>query len=70
MDAAAGGKMVALMKFDRAQLDEALEKNSDVVLANDNSLQQGVISGAPEAVDAVLSDVKARSEERRVGKEC
>jgi len=60
MDAAAGGKMVALMKFDRAQLDEALEKNSDVVLANDNSLQQGVISGAPEAVDAVLSEVKAK----------
>ncbi|MFB6274964.1 MAG: ACP S-malonyltransferase [Halothece sp.] len=60
MDTAAGGKMVALMKFDRAQLDEALEKNSDVVLANDNSPQQGVISGAPEAVDAVLSEVKAK----------
>ena len=60
MDTAAGGKMVALMKFDRAQLDEALEKNSDVVLANDNSPQQGVISGTPEAVDAVLSEVKAK----------
>jgi len=60
MDTAAGGKMVALMKFDRAQLDEVLEKNQDVVLANDNSPQQGVISGTPEAIDAVLSEVKTK----------
>ncbi len=60
MDTAAGGKMVALMKIDRAQLDSALDKNSNVVLANDNSPQQVVISGTPEAVDAVISEVKAK----------
>ncbi|MDR9402790.1 MAG: ACP S-malonyltransferase [Halothece sp. Uz-M2-17] len=60
MDTAAGGKMVALMKIDRAQLDSALENNSDVVLANDNSPQQVVISGTPEAVDSILSEVKAK----------
>ncbi|AFZ45530.1 malonyl CoA-acyl carrier protein transacylase [Halothece sp. PCC 7418] len=60
MDTAAGGKMVALMKIDRAQLDSALDKNNDVVLANDNSPQQVVISGTPEAVDSILSEVKAK----------
>lgn len=60
MDTAAGGKMVALMKIDRAQLEAALDKNSDAVLANDNSPQQVVISGTPEAVDAVLEEVKAK----------
>lgn len=60
MDQAGGGKMVALMKFDRAQLEETLAKTSDVVLANDNSSQQVVISGTPEAVDSVLSEVKAK----------
>lgn len=60
MDTAGGGKMVALMKFDRAQLESALDKNEDVVLANDNSPQQVVISGTPEAVDRLLSEVKVR----------
>ncbi|NBD32046.1 MAG: ACP S-malonyltransferase [Cyanobacteria bacterium] len=60
MDTAAGGKMVALMKVDRAQLEAALDQNSDVVLANDNSPQQVVISGTPEAVDAVLSELKTK----------
>jgi len=60
MDTAAGGKMVALMKIDRAQLEAALDKNNDAVLANDNSPQQVVISGTPEAVDAVLEEVKAK----------
>lgn len=60
MDTAAGGKMVALMKFDRARIEEVLDKNSDVVLANDNSPQQVVISGTPEAVDAVLSEIQAK----------
>ena len=60
MDNAAGGKMVALMKFDREQLENAIDKNLDVVLANDNSAQQVVISGKPEAIDTLLSQVKAK----------
>ncbi len=60
MDTAGSGKMVALMKFDRAELETALDKTDGVVLANDNSPQQVVISGTPEAVDGLLSEVKAK----------
>lgn len=60
MDAAAGGKMAALMKFDREQLKEAIAATADVVVANDNSSEQVVISGTPEAINAVLSQVKAK----------
>ena len=60
MDTVAGGKMAALMKFDRSQLEQVIAANSDVVLANDNSEQQVVISGTPEAVERVLSQVKAK----------
>ncbi len=60
MDAAAGGKMAALMKFDRSELSTALQNTNDVVLANDNSAGQVVISGKPEAVDQILSQVKAK----------
>jgi [acyl-carrier-protein] S-malonyltransferase len=60
MDAAAGGKMAALMKFDRQQLEQALATTPDVVLANDNSPEQVVISGTPAAIDTVLAQVKAK----------
>lgn len=60
MDAAAGGKMAALMKFNREQLENILDKTPNVVLANDNSAAQVVISGTPEAVDSVLSQIKAK----------
>lgn len=60
MDSAAGGKMAALMKFDRAELITALNNTTDVVLANDNSEAQVVISGTPEAVEDILSKVKAK----------
>ncbi|MBE9167578.1 ACP S-malonyltransferase [Pleurocapsales cyanobacterium LEGE 06147] len=60
MDAAAGGKMAALMKFDRQQLEKVIAQTSDVVLANDNSLAQVVISGTPEAVETALAQVKAK----------
>lgn len=60
MDSAAGGQMAALMKFDRSELATALEKTPNVVLANDNSEQQVVISGTPEAVKAILAQVKVK----------
>ena len=60
MDSAAGGKMAALMKFDREQLETVLAQTDNVVLANDNSAAQVVISGTPEAVEAVISQVKAK----------
>ena len=60
MDDAAGGKMAALMKFDRSQLTDSLDNIPDVVLANDNSEGQVVISGTPEAVEKVLNEVKVK----------
>ena len=60
MNAAAGGKMAALMKFDRSQLETAIAANPDVVLANDNSEAQVVISGTPEAVTEIMAQVKAK----------
>jgi [acyl-carrier-protein] S-malonyltransferase len=60
MDSASGGKMAALMKFDRNKLEEAVKGRSDVVLANDNSDQQVVISGTPEGVDQVVSEIGAK----------
>ncbi|MDJ0774719.1 MAG: ACP S-malonyltransferase [Mastigocoleus sp. MO_167.B18] len=60
MDNAAGGKMAALMKFDREQLEKVVAQTENVVLANDNSAAQVVISGTPEAVEAVMSQVKTR----------
>ncbi len=60
MNQAAGGKMAALMKFDREQLENLLKINHDVVLANDNSSGQVVISGTPRAVDQVLAQIKAK----------
>lgn len=60
MDDAAGGKMAALMKFDRAQLIEALDRTDEVVLANDNSEGQVVISGTPAGVEEILARVKAK----------
>ncbi|MCC0177492.1 ACP S-malonyltransferase [Waterburya agarophytonicola K14] len=60
MDSAAGGKMAALMKFDRDELTEVLAQTPNVVLANDNSKGQVVISGTPEAVEEVVGKVKAK----------
>ena len=56
----AGGKMAALMKFDREQLENAIANTEDVVLANDNSSGQVVVSGTPEGVSQLLSEVKAK----------
>ena len=60
MDDAAGGKMAALMKFDRPELTTALGDTDGVVLANDNSEGQVVISGTPQAVENILDRVKAK----------
>jgi [acyl-carrier-protein] S-malonyltransferase len=60
MDSAAGGRMVALMKFKREDLDKEIGNNPDVVIANDNSDTQVVISGTPDGVDKLLTKVKAK----------
>lgn len=60
MDAAAGGQMAALIGFNAEQLHAQLEQTENVVLANDNSSAQVVISGTPEAVDTLIANVKAK----------
>jgi [acyl-carrier-protein] S-malonyltransferase len=60
MESSAGGMMAALMNFDREQLEKVLALTPDAVLANDNSPGQVVISGTPEAVQTVISQVKAK----------
>jgi malonyl CoA-acyl carrier protein transacylase len=56
---ALGGVMVALVNFDRKQLEQKIQETADVVVASDNSAGQVVISGTLEAVDAVLTEVTA-----------
>lgn len=60
MDTAAGGEMAALIGFKREELEAVIEQTPNVVLANDNSPVQVVISGSPEGVETVLSQVKAK----------
>ncbi|WP_448526168.1 ACP S-malonyltransferase [Parathermosynechococcus lividus] len=60
MNAAGGGKMVALIGFDRDALLAAIATTPDVVLANDNHPGQVVISGTPAAVDTLLTQVKVK----------
>ncbi|NET50878.1 MAG: acyltransferase domain-containing protein, partial [Merismopedia sp. SIO2A8] len=54
MSYASAGAMAALMGFKREELDETLAATESVVLANDNSPAQVVISGNPDAVQVVL----------------
>jgi [acyl-carrier-protein] S-malonyltransferase len=60
MDEASGGKMVAVMGFDRMALEAAVAALPDVVLANDNHGDQIVLSGSPTAVDALLASIKVK----------
>ncbi|MBP0017976.1 MAG: ACP S-malonyltransferase [Cyanobacteria bacterium SBLK] len=60
MDEAEGGKMYALMGFDRDQLQGEINRTPNVVLANDNSAGQVVISGEPKAVDTIVAAVKTK----------
>lgn len=60
MDNAFEGMMAALIGFDRAKLEQLIQETPDVVIANDNSSAQVVISGTVEATEALLSQVKAK----------
>jgi [acyl-carrier-protein] S-malonyltransferase len=60
MAAAGGGAMTAVMGFDRAELEALVAANPEVVIANDNSSAQVVISGKPEAVAAASSQLTCK----------
>jgi [acyl-carrier-protein] S-malonyltransferase len=58
MEMASDGGMTALIGFDRSQLEDTIAATQDVVLANDNSTAQVVISGTVAGIDAVLEKIK------------
>jgi [acyl-carrier-protein] S-malonyltransferase len=60
MDSVSGGQMVALLGFDRQELELQIQYSRDVVLANDNSDAQVVISGTPIAVEELLAKIKVK----------
>ena len=60
MATAGHGAMTAVIGFDRTQLDELVEANAGVSIANDNSEAQVVISGQPDAVERVSSSLKCK----------
>lgn len=51
MASAGGGAMTAVIGFNRSQLETLVDANEGVVIANDNSDVQVVLSGSPEAVN-------------------
>ena len=60
MAAAGGGAMTAVMGFDRAELEALVAATEGVVIANDNSSAQVVLSGAPDAVSAVSGQLTCK----------
>ena len=60
MAAAGGGAMTAVIGFDRDQLESLVNSTEGVVIANDNSAAQVVISGTPEAVNSVSEQLTCK----------
>jgi [acyl-carrier-protein] S-malonyltransferase len=60
MDSASNGMMVALLGFDREELEAQLQQTPEAVLANDNNSGQVVISGTPAGVETILGKVRAK----------
>ncbi|WP_320666537.1 ACP S-malonyltransferase [Prochlorococcus sp. MIT 1307] len=60
MAGAGGGAMTALIGFDRKQLEELVSTTEGVVIANDNSSAQVVLSGTPKAVQEVSNTLTCK----------
>jgi len=60
MAAAGGGAMTAVMGFDRGELGRLVGERQDVVVANDNSEAQVVLSGLPQGVTAVTERLRCK----------
>ncbi len=60
MAAAGGGAMTAVIGFDRDQLESLVNSTASVVIANDNSAAQVVISGTPDAVKSVSEQLTCK----------
>ncbi len=57
---AAKGSMAAVIGFDRNQLDKLVKEIDDVVIANDNSSSQVVLSGSNEALDNLSREITCK----------
>ena len=57
---ARGGAMTAVIGFDRSELEEVVSATQGVVIANDNSDAQVVLSGSPAAVNSVSETVSCK----------
>ena len=60
MTQASEGGMTALLGFDRSQLEDAIAATEGVVLANDNSAAQAVISGTILGIAEVVGQIKLK----------
>jgi [acyl-carrier-protein] S-malonyltransferase len=60
MAAAGGGAMTAVIGFDRGELEALVAGTEGVVIANDNSDAQVVLSGTPTAVAAVSGALRCK----------
>ncbi len=54
------GSMAAVIGFDRNQLDFLVNKFDDIVVANDNSSSQVVLSGSSEALDDLSREISCK----------
>ena len=57
---ASKGSMAAIIGFDRNQLELLVEKIDDIVIANDNSSSQVVLSGTNEALDNLSREITCK----------
>ncbi len=60
MAQASEGGMTAILGFDRSQLEDAIAATEGVVLANDNSAAQAVISGTILGIAEVVGKIKLK----------
>tara|TARA_Y100001968_G_scaffold297456_1_gene306411 strand:+ start:10572 stop:11468 length:897 start_codon:yes stop_codon:yes gene_type:complete len=60
MASSVNGSMTAVLGFDRNQLDQLVNAIEGVVIANDNSSAQVVLSGIPEAIESVIKNLKLK----------
>ena len=60
MASSGGGAMIAVLGFDRNQLEELIRETEGASIANDNSESQVVLSGSPEAVKKVADSLKCK----------
>ena len=60
MSDAADGSMAALIGFDRKQLDLLVENIDELVIANDNSSSQVVLSGSEQALNNISKRITCK----------